>query len=135
MNDELLILVIGIGLPGGLIATGIFFWRRRWRLLACLFCGLGALIVLGLFAPSFLPAKANAQKNSCIANLKQIEGVVEQWALQNNKTRQTKIEMDAIKLLFKSEKLPECPSGGTYSIGTVEETPRCSLAGKGHQIE
>lgn len=25
--------------------------------------------------------------------------------------------------------IPKCPSGGTYSVGTLEEVPRCSVAG------
>lgn len=27
--------------------------------------------------------------------------------------------------------IPKCPDGGTYSIGTLEEVPRCSISGNG----
>ena len=45
--------------------------------------------IIGLLAaiaiPNFVKARATAQKNSCIANLKQIDGAVQQWALENKK--------------------------------------------------
>jgi len=30
--------------------------------------------------------------------------------------------------------LPVCPAGGTYTLGAVNEPPRCSHADKGHAI-
>ena len=45
--------------------------------------------IIGLLAtiaiPNFIKARATAQKNSCIANLKQIDGAAQQWALENKK--------------------------------------------------
>ena len=45
--------------------------------------------IIGLLAaiaiPNFVKARTTAQKNSCIANLKQIDGAVQQWALENKK--------------------------------------------------
>src|SRR5579871_5721695 len=46
--------------------------------------------IIGLLAaiaiPNFVRARTTAQKNACIANLKQIDGAVQQWALENKKT-------------------------------------------------
>ena len=46
--------------------------------------------IIGLLAaiaiPNFVKARTSAQKNACIANMRQIEGAKEQWALENKKT-------------------------------------------------
>ena len=46
--------------------------------------------IIGLLAaiaiPNFVKARTTAQKNACIANLKQIDGAKEQWALENKLT-------------------------------------------------
>ena len=31
-----------------------------------------------------------------------------------------------------SNSIPVCPSGGTYTIGPLDEAPRCSIGGPGH---
>ena len=45
--------------------------------------------IIGLLAaiaiPNFVKARSNAQTKACIANLKQIDGAVQQWALENKK--------------------------------------------------
>jgi prepilin-type N-terminal cleavage/methylation domain-containing protein len=42
--------------------------------------------IIGLLAaiaiPNFVKARATAQKNTCIANMKQIEGAKQQWAME-----------------------------------------------------
>jgi hypothetical protein len=30
-----------------------------------------------------------------------------------------------------NQHIPKCPDGGTYSIGTLEEVPRCAVSGQG----
>lgn len=40
---------------------------------------------------------------------------------QTNVRSLTPVQMNAL--------IPKCPSGGTYSIGTLEEVPRCSIMG------
>ena len=46
--------------------------------------------IIGLLAaiaiPNFVKARTTAQKNACVANLKQIDGAVQQWALEQKKT-------------------------------------------------
>ncbi|MFM8470514.1 MAG: competence type IV pilus major pilin ComGC [Limisphaerales bacterium] len=49
--------------------------------------------IIGLLAaiaiPNFVKARATAQKNSCVANLKQIDGAVQQWRLKIRRPPQT----------------------------------------------
>ena len=97
--------------------------------------------IIGLLAaiaiPNFVKARATAQKNACIANLKQLDGAVQQWALENKKAAtDTYALTDTTVLAFmKGSLLPACPGGGTYSAGaTVSASPSCSLSGSGHTL-
>ncbi len=97
--------------------------------------------IIGLLAaiaiPNFVKARATAQKNSCIANLKQIDGAVQQWALENKKAATDTYALSDTTLLayLKGSLLPACPGGGSYSAGsTVSASPSCSLSGSGHTL-
>jgi len=90
------------------------------------------LLILGLLVaiavPNFMKARTTMAKSSCVANLKQIDGAIKQWALENRKTDADPVDMkEAVKFL-KGSVLPKCPAGGVYSPGdTVGNKPVCSL--------
>ena len=97
--------------------------------------------IIGLLAaiaiPNFVKARATAQKNSCIANLKQIDGAVQQWALENKKAATDTYAISDTTMLayLKGSALPACPGGGAYSAATtVSGSPTCSLSGSGHTL-
>jgi prepilin-type N-terminal cleavage/methylation domain-containing protein len=98
--------------------------------------------IIGLLAaiaiPNFVKARTTAQKNACIANLKQIDGAIQQWAVEQKKnTTDTYAFTDTTVLQYlKGTVLPSCPAGGTYTEGTnVGASPTCSLsASQGHSI-
>ncbi len=97
--------------------------------------------IIGLLAaiaiPNFVKARATAQKNACIANLKQIDGAVQQWALENKKAATDTYALTDTTMLayLKGSLLPTCPGGGAYSAGaTVSASPTCSLSGSGHTL-
>lgn len=88
--------------------------------------------IIGLLAaiaiPNFVKARDTAQKNACIANLKQMQGAIQVWAIDNNKTGTDTVTManlvpDYIK------KTPTCPKGGTYTLTNVDTDPTCSVSG------
>ena len=91
---------------------------------------LATLVVAVVAIPNFVPARTCTSPSSCIANLKQLEGAKATWALEYHKA-QTDTPTDAD--LFGSNAYirvkPVCPSGGTYTLGTVGENPKCSFAG------
>ena len=85
--------------------------------------------IIGLLAavaiPNFVKARENAQKNACIANLKQIEGAKTLWALDTNAgSTATPAWSDLVSDYIKTT--PSCPAAGTYSINNVSSNPACT---------
>ena len=74
-------------------------------------------------------AMAGMQQNACIANLKQIDGATQQWALENRAPANSPVNIVNLFPYLKGRVVPVCPQGGTYSIFTVGRSPRCSVPG------
>jgi competence protein ComGC len=91
---------------------------------------LGLLVVpilLSIAVPNFVKARNMAQQNACIANLRQLQGAVEMWALENKKTEDSGVTMQNLNPYLKQSLT--CPSGGTYQLSTVGEKPTCTVPG------
>jgi prepilin-type N-terminal cleavage/methylation domain-containing protein len=94
--------------------------------------------IIGLLAaiaiPNFVRARTTSQKNACINNLRQIDGAVQQWALENKQAASaTVVTADVIPYL-KSQVV--CPSGGTtfansYAVSDAQTKPTCKSTGGG----
>src|SRR5439155_9146907 len=71
--------------------------------------------IIGLLAaiaiPNFIKARTTAQKNACINNLRQIDGAVQQWALENKQGPASPVKFTDISSYLKNSVI--CPSGGT----------------------
>jgi len=86
--------------------------------------------IIGLLAaiaiPNFVKARTSSQRSACIANMKQMFGAKATWALENKKSN-TDTPPDAE--LFGADKYiakkPECPAGGNYTIGQVDQDVTC----------
>lgn len=78
-------------------------------------------------------AQAEVLKNACIARLKQLDGAIQQWALENKMTSNSAVNPEGIKDYIKGRQLPVCPAGGAYSFTIVKDVPRCNIPG--HAIE
>jgi chromosome segregation ATPase len=74
-------------------------------------------------------ADAEAARNQCINNLRQIDAAKNEWALENNKPANTVPTAQDLLPYLSNNIFPVCPSGGTYTIGTVGEVPACSIPG------
>jgi prepilin-type N-terminal cleavage/methylation domain-containing protein len=98
--------------------------------------------IIGLLAaiaiPNFVKARALSQKNACIANLKQIDGAIANWALE--KTKGTGNSVDSNQLYGPANYIkapPNCPAGGTYNYHNVGDPVQvdCSLStNEGHTL-
>ncbi len=98
--------------------------------------------IIGLLAaiaiPNFIRARTTSQKNACINNLRQYDGAVQQWALEEKKASTATYALTDLQPYIKLDTggaLPACPSGGTYSVGaTVANPPTCSKSADGHAL-
>jgi len=76
--------------------------------------------IVGLLAaiaiPNFVRARNSAQQNACIGNLRQIDGAICQWALENRKGDNDTPTPDDISPYIKNNIFPHCPGNGTYIL-------------------
>ena len=94
--------------------------------------------IIGLLAaiaiPNFVRARTQSQKNACINNLRQIDGAVQQWALENKQGGTASVNKTDVYPYLKNSVI--CPSGGTtfansYTVTTVAAKPTCTATGGG----
>src|SRR5512132_1568221 len=97
--------------------------------------------IIGLLAaiaiPNFIKARTTAQMNACINNLRQIDGAIQEWALEKKQGESAPVSYGAIKDYLKNAVV--CPSGGTtfadsYSITTVSAKPTCQKVPLTHKL-
>jgi hypothetical protein len=81
--------------------------------------------------PNFVKARSTSQQNACINNLRQLDAAKNQWALEQGKKNGDACAADDLKPYIRliNGQLPKCPAGGTYTIGVIGETPKCSIPG------
>jgi prepilin-type N-terminal cleavage/methylation domain-containing protein len=92
--------------------------------------------IIGLLAaiciPNFVKARASAQANACINNLRQIDAAANEWALEWGQVNGNPIvfpaELTPYIKLNSAGQIPPCPAGGSYNDPTVGGNPTCSLA-------
>lgn len=68
-------------------------------------------------------------RNACIANLKQMDGAAQQWALENRKEDKDEIDVMGAASYLKGGTLPTCPQGGKYWFTVVSNPPCCTITG------
>ncbi len=88
----------------------------------------GVLLWGVLFTPPRRPGCS--PKFVCIANLKPVEGAKATWALEHHKTtNDIAADSDFFGTNAYIRIKPQCPSGGSYKIGTVDQKTTCSIPG------
>ena len=96
--------------------------------------------IIGLLAaiaiPNFVRARTSSQMNACLNNLRQIDGAVQQWALETKQASTAAVATDGSTISSYLKTLPVCPSAGAvtafasnYKVATVSESPTCVIAG------
>ena len=97
--------------------------------------------IIGLLAaiaiPNFIKARTTAQMNACINNLRQIDGAIQQWALENKKDATASPVFTDISSYLKNSVI--CPSGGTafsdsYNLNGVSLKPSCKRVTSSHNL-
>lgn len=91
--------------------------------------------IIGLLAaiaiPNFIKAREKAEMNACIANLKQIQGAVQVWAIDNVQAADATPTATALKDYIKS--WPQCKRVD-YVIPAVNVDPVCPNTLTGHNL-
>lgn len=101
--------------------------------------------IIGLLAaiaiPNFVRARTTSQKNACINNLRQIDGAVQQYALENNKAPSDTVALtDISKYLGRGTTGAtvntdiKCPASGSYTVSDCQTAPACSKSSEGHSL-
>lgn len=105
--------------------------------------------IIGLLAaiaiPNFVKARETARKNTCINNLRLIDGAKQTWALEANaSTTATPGEASIAPYLGRAGTVAGnlkaagvyCPDqpNTTYTIGSIAEKPTCSFPANTHVL-
>jgi prepilin-type N-terminal cleavage/methylation domain-containing protein len=97
--------------------------------------------IIGLLAtiaiPQWVHARATSQTNTCINNLRQIDGAVQQWALENKEPSTASVSPADVLLYLKNAVI--CPAGGktfddSYALATVADKPTCKQDAVNHVL-
>ena len=86
--------------------------------------------IIGLLAaiaiPNFVRARQKAQAEACIANLRQIEGATQVWAVDTGANDTvTPGWNDLVTNYIRTQ--PVCPAKGNYTLSTVNSRPTCTI--------
>jgi len=97
--------------------------------------------IIGLLAaiaiPNFVKARTTSQMNACINNLRQIDGAIQQWALEQKKAAAAAVTEADVTPFLKNSVI--CPSGGTtfadsYTVTDVASQPLCKKIPATHDL-
>ena len=105
--------------------------------------------IIGLLAaiaiPNFIKARETARKNTCINNLRLIDGAQQQWALESGAASTATPGATSIQPYLgrggtgvvngTGQGAIVCPGKGTYTLTAVNLPPTCTLsASNGHKL-
>jgi hypothetical protein len=65
----------------------------------------------------------------CAATLRVIDGAKHAWSERSGAASNATPSWDDLKPFFRPEPPPPCLGKGTYTIGALDELPKCSIAG------
>ena len=91
---------------------------------------------IGLLAsiaiPNYVKSRSISQRNACINNLRQLDGAVQQWGMENKKAATDAVLLSDATPYLKYSIV--CQSGGTsindsYTVRDVQTPPTCISPG------
>ncbi len=94
--------------------------------------------IIGLLAtiaiPNYVRARTTSQCNSCISNLREIQGATQMWALENKIASTSPVQYSDISSYLR--RAVSCPSAGSdttftgsYELNGVTNQPTCRILG------
>ena len=97
--------------------------------------------IIGMLAaiavPNLVKSRETAHRNACICNLQQIDGAVQQWAMEERKDSSQVVTCADIHSYLRTAVV--CPAGGTsfedsYILTTVDARPTCQRKPDTHKL-
>lgn len=82
-----------------------------------------AAIFVALDSPRYF---AGPSKGNCINNLRHMEAAKQQWVLERHKMTNDTPSWEDLRPYLPGPRV-QCPDGGAYTIGRVDQLPSCSL--------
>ena len=70
-----------------------------------------------------------ANRQGCINNLRALVAANQQWALEHKQPADARPSSQDLAPYLKDGRLPLCPGGGAYALGTVAGNPTCTHVG------
>ena len=93
-----------------------------------------SLLLVAIAIPNFVKARSTSGRDSCVSNLRQIDGAKDQWAIENKVAKGGTPDTNAVCEYIKGNHLPTCRAGGTYSLNPIGKNPTCRIGGSGHSL-
>jgi prepilin-type N-terminal cleavage/methylation domain-containing protein len=90
-------------------------------------------LLCAIAVPNYVRSRSDSQANACINNLRQIDGAMQQFAIEAGKTIGGTVnypnDLTPYIQLNSTSQIPPCPAGGNYSVAPIGESPSvaCSL--------
>jgi hypothetical protein len=127
---------VGLALLIAVVSIPIILWKRKKRWAAVILVVVLVPIGIAIVLPSLEHTHVQTYRAVCISNLRALQEAKRKWAEANHGGPG---DIPAEDDLYGTNRFlqfkPVCPDGGTYTIGAVNEKPKCSLADKGHKLE
>jgi hypothetical protein len=108
------------------VGSAFFVRRHDARMKLKLTIAIAVAACLAVFILWVVPQRSISEANTCINYLSQINSAKQQWGLDNHKATNDVPTWDDLVPRYMPKKL-KCPIGGTYTIGRLDEFPRCSI--------
>ncbi len=95
-------------------------------------------ILMSVAVPNYIKSGKEASRNSCISNLRQIDGAMEQWAMDNNVSAGTVLRSWQEEEVYNyvDGGKPDCPGKGEYTLHAISSSPQvsCSREDERHKL-
>lgn len=85
-------------------------------------------MLMAIATPSFVKTRDIARQNSCMANLKAIDGAKSQWAMENRKNDGDTVTWADLSPSYMKAQV-NCPWGYAYTLQPIGTPPYCPVVG------
>jgi prepilin-type N-terminal cleavage/methylation domain-containing protein len=88
-------------------------------------------MLLAIAVPNFLKSRELSRATTCQANMRSMDTAKEHWSMENGAAATaTPTAQELVTEYMRAryeDRLPDCPAGGTYTLGDMSTLPTCSI--------